>query len=170
MKKMKTIIAMVMAAVLLSSTVTTAMAASKPKAPSKISAKEGVYYEYINKHHIQGGDGYSLKVGWSRVSGAAGYLIKLRWNTDGANKRTQTINVTKQNGQYHYSIHDKYNGTIYKSVKDIVYGKGDKNISSSKLSFCVTGGSCEEVEKITIKSYKENKGKKIYSHAKVKKI
>ena len=114
-----------------------------------------------------GGDCYSLRVNWSSAAKADGYKIVLYWNSEGT-KSTQTINITKKNGSYYYTT--TKNSPLYKTVKNLVDGKNCGSFSSKKLSFSVSAGSCEKVEKISIKSYQKIKGKKVYSKAKTKRL
>lgn len=172
-KKLQQIIALVIAVVLVLLSGSEAYAATKPKAPKKVNVKLGVYHEYANTHNIQCGDGYSAKISWSKVKKADGYRVKLYWNSEGT-KWVQTVIVAKQKGKY--KLASSTDGTIYsgwriyKNTKNMVYGSGGRTITSSKLLFCICGGSCEEVDKVVMQSYKKAGKKKIYSKKKVKKV
>lgn len=168
-----------MALVLVCTTSTVAFAAAKPKEPKKITTKAGVYYDYVKKHHVaNAGDCYSLRVHWSSVSKAAGYKVKLYWDSEGE-KSTQNITVTKKNGKYFYTVSQATSGMMYHCYKDVkslvadgmmVDDQKKLKFSSKKLSFCVGGGSSERVYKISVKSYKKVNGKKVFSNAKVKRL
>ena len=167
-----------MALVLVCTTSTVALAASKPKAPKKITTKQGVYYDYVKKHNIEGGDCYSIKINWSSVSKAAGYKVKLYWQSE-ETTGIQTINVTKKNGKYYYTVSKASSGMMYHCYKNtaalvkggmMVSDKKKITFFSSKLSFCAGGGSSERVYKIVVKSYKKVNGKKVYSKAKIKNL
>lgn len=143
----------------------------KVAAPKKISTKQDVYYDYIEKHGIQVGDCSSLKVDWSMVPNVSGYEIKLYWDSEGT-IITQTVNVTKEKGEYYYSTscNSIYSYYIYKTVKDLVTSRTcPKYFQSKKLSFCVAGGSCDGVYKVSVRSYRYVNGKKFYSKTKSKK-
>ena len=168
-----------MALVLVSTTSTVAFATAKTKEPKKITTKAGVYYDYVKKHHVaNAGDCYSLRVHWSNVAKAAGYKVKLYWDSEGE-KSTQSITVIKKNGKYLYTVSQATSGMMYHCYKDVeslaadgmmVDDQKKLKFSSKKLSFCVGGGSSERVYKISVKSYKKVNGKKVFSSAQVKRL
>ena len=92
----------------------------------------------------------------------------MTWDAEGSIYKTK-VNVKKNGSQYIYSTKGgKYNSNlIAKSVKDSIYNGETKKFTSKKLSFYVTAsGSCVDIKKVKIRSYKKENGKKIYSEYK----
>lgn len=150
--------------VLLIIPVRTVSASSKPGKTSKVSLRYGVYYDYIKKNHLNGGDAYNAQISWKKVQKASGYKVKLYWaNDDAPGLYVWSVNVKKSGGKYIFTSKKE---EIAKSV-GVAYKKGKTHrFTSKKLSFYVDGGSSEYIKKVSVKSYKIKNGKKIYGKAK----
>lgn len=149
-------------------------AAVKVKAPSNVKISEGTYWKYCEKHAkelkkkgISYGEGYDITVSWDSVKGADGYRVIIYWDNEGISIEKSTVYVKKENkNRYEFTAKttNKDDRMLAKSAKDFIYNGERETIHNKSLSFFIDGrGSCVEVKKVKVKSYKLVKGKPIYS-------